>query len=110
MNGLSLLESLGVSVLEGGETLDVGEVKSTSSSCFHFRLLWRRFSLLVLLTTLLLFNFFALSAGESCSDVVVGEGGELADQASGSKPGWKNAGFVGKESREATISCEAMMS
>lgn len=88
----------------------MGDDSGTSSSIF---LLLFRFSLvseLLLDTTLLLLLcFLALSAGDSCSVVMGGDGGELAGQA-GKRPAWKKAGLGGIPRPEAAISWLAMRS
>jgi hypothetical protein len=96
------LESFDAS--DGGDTLDVGDDKDTSSSVFQDFLLGPRVvSALLLVTTLLLFSFLDLRAGESWSLLVGGDGGELACQARGRRLGGKKAGFVGMLKRDAAI-------
>lgn len=86
-----------LSLLLGGEEVDVGEDKGASSSVFFaFFLLHVLTSVLLLVTILLLLLFLRdFNAGDNCSVLVGGEGGEFGVQADAKRPGWKNAGFAG---------------
>lgn len=86
-------------MLEGGDELDVGDDRGRemSSSVFQVVFLFLLSTLvlvtMLLLLLLLLLTFLDFKAGDSCSLLVGGDGGEFAGQAMGIRPGWKKAGF-----------------
>lgn len=93
--------------LLGGEELEVGDNIGISSSFFLvavFRFMGTSMSLQLLLVTilLLLLFFLAFNAGDNCSELVGGDGGEFA-QADANSPGWKKAGFGGNPRDVAAI-------